>query len=90
MLPILKFFLFELVVVAFADTLFKADFILDPNAEGIIWVSQIDDPSSFGVVKLNEENVITDFVEKPAEFISDLAIIGIYYFSIINQPIIIP
>jgi len=69
------------VVVAFADTLFRADFTLDASAEGIIWVSQIDDPSAFGVVKLNEDNIITDFVEKPEEFVSDLAIIGIYYFK---------
>jgi glucose-1-phosphate thymidylyltransferase len=69
------------VVVAFADTLFRADFTLNSNAEGIIWVSQIDDPSAFGVVKLNEDNLITDFVEKPTEFVSDLAIIGIYYFK---------
>lgn len=69
------------VVVAFADTLFKADFTLDVDAEGIIWVNQIDDPSAFGVVKLNEENIITDFVEKPTTFVSDLAIIGIYYFK---------
>ena len=68
-------------VVAFADTLFKADFTLDSSKDGIIWVSQIDDPSAFGVVKLNKENVITDFVEKPKNFISDLAIIGIYYFN---------
>jgi glucose-1-phosphate thymidylyltransferase len=69
------------VVVAFADTLFRADFTLDSSADGIIWVNQIDDPSAFGVVKLNQENVITDFVEKPVEFVSDLAIIGIYYFK---------
>ena len=68
------------VVVAFADTLFKADFKLDEEKEGIIWVQQIEDPSAFGVVKVNTENVITDFVEKPQEFVSDLAIIGIYYF----------
>ncbi|MGY8950748.1 MAG: sugar phosphate nucleotidyltransferase [Flavobacteriales bacterium] len=68
-------------VVAFADTLFKADFTLDNTKDGIIWVSQIDDPSAFGVVKLNEENIITDFVEKPETFVSDLAIIGIYYFK---------
>ena len=68
-------------VVAFADTLFKADFTLDSTKDGIIWVSQIDDPSAFGVVKLNKENIITDFVEKPETFVSDLAIIGIYYFS---------
>ncbi len=69
------------VVVAFADTLFKADFKLNSDADGIIWVNQIDDPRAFGVVKLNSDNVITDFVEKPQHFVSDLAIIGIYYFK---------
>ena len=66
-------------IIAFADTLFRADFKLDDNADGIIWVQQIEDPSAFGVIKLDEHNVITDFVEKPTEFVSDLAIIGIYY-----------
>jgi glucose-1-phosphate thymidylyltransferase len=69
------------VVVAFADTLFKADFKLDKSNDGIIWVSKIDDPSAFGVVKTDSNNIITDFVEKPKDFISDLAIIGIYYFN---------
>lgn len=68
------------VVVAFADTLFKADFKMDTSAEGIIWVQKIDDPRAFGVVKLNDAGHITDFVEKPQTFVSDLAIIGIYYF----------
>ncbi|MEN8929120.1 MAG: sugar phosphate nucleotidyltransferase [Flavobacteriales bacterium] len=68
-------------VVAFADTLFRADFTLDTENDGIIWVNQIDNPSAFGVVKLDEEGTITDFVEKPKEFVSDLAIIGIYYFK---------
>jgi glucose-1-phosphate thymidylyltransferase len=69
------------VIVAFADTLFKADFTIDENKEGIIWVNKIDDPRMFGVIKVNEQEVITDFVEKPQQFISDLAIIGIYYFK---------
>ena len=68
-------------IVAFADTLFKADFQLDPKKEGIIWVQKVDDPSAFGVVNVNESGQIIDFVEKPKEFISDLAIIGIYYFK---------
>jgi glucose-1-phosphate thymidylyltransferase len=68
-------------VVAFADTLFKADFTLDTSQEGIIWVQQVEDPSAFGVVKLNPQGEITDFVEKPSTFVSDLAIIGIYYFK---------
>lgn len=69
------------VVVAFADTLFKADFVLDKNSDGVIWVKKVDDPSAFGVVKLDDYGFITDFVEKPKEFVSDLAIIGIYYFN---------
>ena len=69
------------VIVAFADTLFKADFKMDIKKDGIIWVQQVDDPSAFGVVKINENKIITDFIEKPETFISDLAIIGIYYFK---------
>ena len=69
------------VVVAFADTLFRADFKLSPSDEGILWVKQIKDPSSFGVVKLNAAGEIVDFIEKPQEFVSDLAMIGIYYFK---------
>jgi glucose-1-phosphate thymidylyltransferase len=69
------------VIVAFADTLFKAEFKLDTNQDGIIWVQKVDDPSQFGVVKLNDQKEITDLVEKPATFVSDLAIIGIYFFK---------
>jgi glucose-1-phosphate thymidylyltransferase len=54
---------------------------LDTKQDGIIWVHQVDDPSAFGVVKLDAKGQIDDFVEKPAQFVSDLAIIGIYYFK---------
>ena len=69
------------VVVAFADTLFKASFKIDTKDEGILWVKQIEDPSAFGVVKLDEDGKIVDFVEKPKEYVSNLAMIGIYYFK---------
>ena len=69
------------IVVAYADTLFRADFELDTSADSVIWVKQVEDPSAFGVVQLNEKNQIVDFVEKPKDFVSDLAIIGIYYFK---------
>ncbi|AZB01331.1 nucleotidyltransferase [Chryseobacterium joostei] len=69
------------VVIAFADTLFRADFQLDKNSDGVIWVKSVEDPSAFGVVKLDNYGFITDFVEKPQNFVSDLAIIGIYYFN---------
>lgn len=69
------------VIIAFADTLFKAQFELDKTSDGTIWVHKVANPNQFGVVKLNDKNHITDFIEKPQEFISDLAIIGIYYFK---------
>jgi len=69
------------LVVAFADTLFKADFKLDSSVPGTIWVQKVEDPKPFGVVRLNEQGQITEFVEKPETFVSDLAIIGIYYFQ---------
>ncbi len=68
-------------VVAYADTLFKADFNLDKSADAVMWVKQVENPSAYGVVKLNQDHEITELVEKPSEFVSDLAVIGIYYFK---------
>jgi glucose-1-phosphate thymidylyltransferase len=69
------------VIVAFADTLFKADFKLDTALDGTIWVQKVANPSQFGVVKLNEKGEIIELIEKPSTFVSDLAIIGIYFFK---------
>ncbi len=69
------------VIVAFADTLFKADFDLDVKKDSVIWVNRVENPQDFGVVSLNADKTISEFVEKPSEPISDLAIIGIYYFK---------
>ncbi len=68
-------------VIAYADTLIRADFELDPEADAVIWVKQVDEPEAYGVVKLNAQNEIVELVEKPKEFVSDLAVIGIYYFK---------
>lgn len=69
------------VIVAFADTLFRAQLKLDKDCDGVIWVNKVEDPKPFGVVKLDANGIITEFVEKPQTFVSDLAIIGIYYFA---------
>jgi len=68
-------------VIAYADTLIRADFNLDQEADSVIWVKQVDKPEAFGVVKLNDNNEIVELVEKPEKFVSDLAVIGIYYFK---------
>jgi glucose-1-phosphate thymidylyltransferase len=46
-------------VIAYADTLIRADFELDPQADAI-WVKQVDQPK-LGVVKLS--NDIIELVE---------------------------
>ena len=69
------------VVIAYADTLIRADFDIDKTADSVIWVKQVDQPEAFGVINLNEKNEIIELVEKPKEFVSDLAVIGIYYFK---------
>lgn len=69
------------VFIAFADTLIKADFEIDTSKDAIIWTQKVEDPAQFGVVKLNADGRITEFIEKPSSFVSDLAIIGVYYFK---------
>ena len=68
-------------IVAFADTLFQSNFKLDREKDGMIWVKRVDDLSAFGVVELNKEGYISNFVEKPKHFVTDMAIVGIYYFK---------
>ncbi len=69
------------VIIVFADTLFDSyDKVSVEGADSVIWLKEVDDPSRFGVA-VHEGDTITDFVEKPKEPISNLAIIGVYYFS---------
>jgi len=69
------------LIVAFADTLFRAKFTFDPSKDGFIWAMKVEDPSAYGVLKLHADGHINEFVEKPDTFVSDLAVVGIYYFK---------
>ena len=68
-------------VIAYADTLIRAEFDLDPTADSVIWTKRVANPEAYGVVKLNDEQNIVELVEKPESFVSDQAVIGIYYFK---------
>ncbi|MGB0930204.1 MAG: sugar phosphate nucleotidyltransferase [Chitinophagales bacterium] len=70
----------ESVLVVFADTIFTGSLDVEKDVDGIIWTCKLDEPKGCGVVKMNDNNVITKFVEKPEEYVSDMAIIGVYYF----------
>ena len=68
-------------VVAYADTLIRANFNLDQEADSVIWTKKVANPEAYGVVNLNEKSEIVELVEKPETFVSDQAVIGIYYFK---------
>ncbi|AIY12678.1 sugar nucleotidyltransferase [Cellulophaga baltica] len=68
-------------VIAYADTLIRADFDLDKEADSVIWTKRVENPSAYGVVNLNDKDEIVELVEKPETFVSDQAVIGIYYFK---------
>ena len=68
-------------VIAYADTLIRAKFDLDPTADSVIWTKQVENPEAYGVVKLNDKQDIIELVEKPKTFVSNQAVIGIYYFK---------
>ena len=68
-------------VIAYADTLIRADFALDRNADATIWVKKVKNPEAYGVVETNSKGKIKGLVEKPQTQVSDLAVIGIYYFK---------
>ena len=72
-------------VIAYADTLIRADFDLDKEADAVIWTKKVKNPEAYGVVNLNDENEIIELVEKPESFVSDQAVIGIYYFKDVAQ-----
>ena len=72
-------------VIAYADTLIRADFNLDKNADSVIWTKKVNNPEAYGVVNLNDKNEIVELVEKPETFVSDQAVIGIYYFKEVAQ-----
>ncbi len=76
-----KFLLKDKVIVAFADTLFDASFKISSEKDVVIWTKKVENPENYGVVVKNSNDLITAFYEKPKNFISDEAIIGIYYFK---------
>ena len=69
------------VLIIFVDTIADADLSLPDrvDADGVIYVKEVDDPRRFGVVTLDERGYIRRFVEKPEEPVSNLAVIGMYY-----------
>ncbi|HEV7990491.1 MAG TPA: sugar phosphate nucleotidyltransferase [Gemmatimonadaceae bacterium] len=69
------------VLIIFVDTIFETDLsvIKTTDADGIIWVKEVEDYQRFGVVVTDEQGNMTKIVEKPSTPISKRANIGLYY-----------
>jgi glucose-1-phosphate thymidylyltransferase len=69
------------VLIIFGDTLWETDFtrLARVQSDGLIYVKQVDDPRRFGVAT-TQDGFITRFVEKPTTPMSNLAVVGVYYF----------
>jgi len=70
------------VLIVFVDTIFDADLSLiqsRPEDDGIIWAKEVEDYQRFGVIVTDDGGYMSRIVEKPAEPISRLANIGLYY-----------
>jgi glucose-1-phosphate thymidylyltransferase len=51
------------------------------NADASILLKKVSNPSSFGIAEVNGEGQVCRLVEKPKDPRSDLALVGIYFFS---------
>lgn len=71
------------ILIIFVDTIADAnlDMLAGLDADGAIFVKEVEDPRRFGVVTLDANGYITRFVEKPDRPVSNLAVIGIYYLK---------
>jgi len=72
----------EPVLIILGDTLFEADFSsLNANSGNVLYVREIEDPRRFGVAKVDKSGKVELLVEKPQEFVSNKALVGIYFIS---------
>lgn len=69
------------VLIIFVDTIFDADLSVTrtTEADGIIWVKEVEDYQRFGVVVTDGDGFMTRIVEKPTTPVSKRANIGLYF-----------
>ncbi len=72
------------VALVLGDNIYENDFsneIKNFKSGGHIFVKKVTDPEKFGVIKLDNNGQAEKIIEKPKEWVSDLAITGLYLFD---------
>ena len=71
------------MIMAFADTLIETSFafLKHETCDGVAWVKPVPDPRRFGVAVVNDQNRVTQLIEKPSSMENNLAVVGFYYFN---------
>ena len=69
------------MVIIFGDTVTDADLskLEGVDADGVVYVREVEDPRRFGVVQIGADGVVERVIEKPASMENRLALIGAYY-----------
>ncbi len=71
------------VLIIFGDTISESDYkqLETLPSDGVLYVREVEDPARFGVVELNQQDFVTRLVEKPQSYVSNLAVIGVYFIK---------
>ncbi|HIH44994.1 MAG TPA: nucleotidyltransferase family protein [Candidatus Methanoperedenaceae archaeon] len=74
------------IMIALGDMIFRAGYvdflkkhIANGKCAGSIGVTQVSDPSKYGIVELDEKSCVRGLEEKPSRPKSDLGIAGVYF-----------
>lgn len=74
------------MLLIYGDTLFEGDIeTMMKSKSPVIGVFEVPDPRRFGVIEKGPGQTITNLVEKPEKFVSNLAIPGVNYFPSAEQ-----
>jgi glucose-1-phosphate thymidylyltransferase len=52
-----------------------------PSSGAHIFTYEVSNPSDYGILEVNEDGIPISITEKPAKFISNLAVTGVYFFD---------
>jgi glucose-1-phosphate thymidylyltransferase len=74
------------LIIQLGDTILDADFKTILNAtHSTLCVKKVEDPRSFGVAEINDNDIIIKVVEKPTIPKSNMALVGFYFIRETHQ-----